>query len=159
MRCRHTVPDWHRYVAAKEDAAPILAACRLLVQDGDRVEDPRSIACMYWGHQRDCPVYHGPGQPPGKPSTRGNGLAAPDESLAPEGAWPVRAPGVVDGLRIFLILLGGLSIVLLGLAAILSVTALRGASIPSGYRTVLVIAGIVSLLTHVLTLFRLWVRR
>jgi hypothetical protein len=159
MHCRHTIPDWHRYVAAKEDAAPILAACRLLVQDSDRVEDPRSIACTYWGHQRDCPVYHGPGQPPGKPSTRGNGLAAPDESLAPEGAWPVRAPGVVDGLRIFLILLGGLSIVLLGLAAILSVTALRGASIPSGYRTVLVIAGIVSLLTHVLTLFRLWVRR
>jgi hypothetical protein len=49
--------------------------------------------------------------------------------------------------------------VLLGLAAILGVTALRGASIPSGYRTVLVIAGIVSLLTHMLTLLRIWVRR
>jgi len=146
-------------VAAKEDAAPILAACRLLVQDGDRVEDPRSIACAYWGHQRDCPVYNGPGQAPGKPPTRGSGPAAPDEPLAPEGAWPVRAPGVVDGSRIFLILLSGLSIVLLGLATILSVTALRGASIPSGYRILLVIAGIVSLLIHVLTLFRLWVRR
>jgi hypothetical protein len=65
----------------------------------------------------------------------------------------------VDGSRIFLILLGGLSIVLLGLATILSVTALRGASIPSGYRAVLVIAGIVSLLTHMLTLLRIWVRR
>jgi hypothetical protein len=159
MRCRHTVPDWHRYVAAAEDAAPILAACRLLVQDCDRVEDPRSIACTYWGHQRDCPVYNGPGQAPGKLPTRGNGPAAPDESLAPERAWPVRASGVVDGSRIFLIVLGGLSIVFLGLAAILSVTALSGASVPNGYRTVLVIAGIVSLLTHVLTLFRLWVRR
>jgi hypothetical protein len=146
-------------VAAKGDAAPILAACRLLVQGGDQVEDPRSIACNYWGHQQDCPVYEGPGQAPGKPPTLGNGPAAPDEPLAPEGALPVRAPGVVDGSRIFLILLGGLSIVLLGLATILSVTALRGASIPSGYRTVLVIAGIVSLLTHLLTLFRLWVRR
>jgi hypothetical protein len=159
MRCRHTVPDWHRYVAAKEDTAPILAACRLLVQEGDRVNDPRSIACTYWGHQRDCPVYDGPGRAPGKPPTPGNGPAAPDEPLAPEGAWPVRAPGVVDGSRVFLILLGGLSIVLLGLATILSVTALRGASIPSGYRTVLVIAGIVSLLTHMLTLLRIWVRR
>ena len=65
----------------------------------------------------------------------------------------------MDGSRIFLIVLGGLSIVFLGLAAILSVTALSGASVPNGYRTVLVIAGIVSLLTHVLTLFRLWVRR
>jgi hypothetical protein len=65
----------------------------------------------------------------------------------------------VDGSRIFLILLGGLSIALLGLAAILSVTVPSGASIPSGNRTVLVIAGIVSLLTHMLTLLRLWVRR
>ena len=159
MRCRHTVPDWHRYVAAKKDAAPILAACRLLVQDGNRVEVPRSIACTYWGHQRDCPVYDGPGTAPGTAPTRGNGPTAPDERLAPEGAWPVRAPGVVDGSRVFLILMGGLSIMLLGFAAILSVTAPSGARIPSGFRTVLVIVGIVSLLTHVLTLFRLWARR
>jgi hypothetical protein len=159
MRCRHTVPDWHRYVAAKEDAAPILAACRLLIQDGDRVKDPRSIACSYWGRQRDCPLYDGPGQVPRTSPTSGNGPAAPDEPLALEGAWPVRPPWVVDGSRVFLILLGGLSVVLLGLATVLSVMVLRGASIPSGYRTVLVIAGIVSLLTHMLTLLRLWVRR
>jgi hypothetical protein len=65
----------------------------------------------------------------------------------------------VDGSRVFLILMGGLSIMLLGFAAILSVTAPSGAPIPSGYRTALVIAGMVSLLTHLLTLLRLWVRR
>jgi hypothetical protein len=146
-------------VAAKEGAAPILAACRLLIQDGDRVKDPRSIACGYWGRQQDCPVYEGPGQARGKPPMRGNGPTLSDEPLAPEGAWPVRAPGVADRLRGFLILLGGLSIALLGLAAFLSVTALRAASIPSGYLIVLVIVGTVSLLTHLLTLCRLWVRR
>jgi hypothetical protein len=159
MRCRHTVPDWHRYVAAKEDAAPILAACRLLVRDGDPVEDPRSIACTYWGHQRDCPVYDGPGQGPWQPLTGAGRPADQDVPLASEGAWPVRAPGAVDGSRIFLILMGGLSIVLLGLVAILGVTGFRGAAIPSGYRTVLTIVGVVSLLTHILTLLRIWARR
>jgi hypothetical protein len=159
MRCRHTVPDWHRYVAAKEDAAPILAACRLLVRDGDRVEDPRSIACTYWGHQPECPVYDGPGKAVGQPLTRAGRPADQDVLLASEGAWPVRATGAVDGSRIFLILMGGLSIVLLGLVAILSATVFRGATVSSGYRTVLVIAGVVSLLTHILTLLRIWVRR
>jgi hypothetical protein len=55
--------------------------------------------------------------------------------------------------------MGGLSIVLLGLFAILSVTRFRGAAIPSGYQTVLAIVGVVSLLTHILTLLRIWARR
>jgi hypothetical protein len=57
------------------------------------------------------------------------------------------------------ILMGSLSIVLLGLFAILSVTRFRGAAIPSGYQTVLAIVGVVSLLTHILTLLRIWARR
>ena len=85
-------------------------------------------------------------------------LCSMSRSLARE-LGRARSPGAVDGSRVFLILIGGLSIVLVGLAAILSVTAPSGAPIPSGYRIVLVIAGMVSLLTHVLTLFRLWVRR
>jgi hypothetical protein len=146
-------------VAAKEDPAPILAACRLLVRDGDRVEDPRSIVCKDWGHQRECPVYDGPEKVAGQPLTPTGRPADQDVLLASEGAWPVRASGAVDGSRIFLILMGGFSIVLLGLVAILSATVFGGATIPSGYRTVLVIAGIVSLLTHILTLLRIWVRR
>ena len=104
-------------------------------------------------------MYDGPGKVVGQPLTPAGRPADQDFLLASEGAWPVRATGAVDGSRILLILMGGLSVVLLGLVAILSATVFRDATVPSGYRTVLVIAGIVSLLTHILTLLRIWVRR
>ena len=63
MRCRHTVADWARYVRAPGEAAPIYAACGMLVKEGEPAEDPRTIACGYWGRQPDCPLYEGPGRP------------------------------------------------------------------------------------------------
>lgn len=62
-RCCHTVPDWARHVRAPEESCPIYAACRLLIQGGGQVDDPRTIACGYWGRQPECPLYEGPGVP------------------------------------------------------------------------------------------------
>ena len=158
MRCRHTVPDWHRYVAAEEGTRPVLAACRLLIKEGEPAADARAIACGFWGRQRECPVYDGPesslsGHP--KPA-RGVAVDAP---VAAEDVWPVRQPGATDGQRVLLMLLGGLSIVLLGWAVALSVAALLGRPVQSGYVTVTLIGGAVSLTTHVLVLLRLWIGR
>ena len=158
MRCRHTVPDWHRYVAAEEVTRPVLAACRLLIKEGETAADARAIACGFWGRQRECPVYDGPesslsGHP--KPARS----AAIDAPVAVESVWPVRQPGATDGQRVLLMLLGGLSIVLLGWAVALSVAALLGRPVQSGYVTVTLIGGAVSLTTHVLVLLRLWIGR
>ncbi len=60
-RCRHTAPDWAQYVRAPGEGWPIFAACQLLVKAGDPVDDPRTIACGYWGRQPECPFYEGPG--------------------------------------------------------------------------------------------------
>jgi hypothetical protein len=78
------VPDWARYVRVPGEGWPILAACRLLVKADDRVEDPRTIACGYWGRQPECPFYEGPGAPAVQP-------AAPAASESPRPAVPVTA--------------------------------------------------------------------
>jgi hypothetical protein len=158
MRCRHTVPDWHRYVAAEEVTRPVLAACRLLIKEGEPAADARAIACGFWGRQRECPLYDGPesnlsGHP--KPARS----VAADAPVAAEHVWPVRQPGAPDGQRVLLMLLGGFSIVLLGWAVALSVAALLGRPVRSGYVTVTLIGGAVSLMTHVLVLLRLWIGR
>ena len=69
--CRHTEPDWVRFVRDPAEGAPIFAACRLLVKEGEPAEDPRAIACGYWGRQPECPLYEGPGSmasPPPAPA-------------------------------------------------------------------------------------------
>ena len=54
---------------------------------------------------------------------------------------------------------GGLSVVLLGWAVVLSGAALLGRPVRVDYLIVTLVGGSVSLVTHVLTLLRLWVRR
>lgn len=159
MQCRHTVPDWHRYVVAGEEAQAIFAGCRLLVRNGERARDPRSIACSYWGRQRECPVYDGPES---RPDSRSNRTVPPSVTDAPVAAgsvWPVRPPGAIDGQRILLIALGWLSIALLGSAIALGLAALGAEAPPTGYLIVALVAGVLSLVTHVLSLLRLWAGR
>ncbi len=79
MRCRHTVPDWAQYVRAPGEGWPIYAACRLLVKDGEQVDDPRTIACGYWRRQPECPLYEGPGVVAAEPAP-----AAPPDASQPE---------------------------------------------------------------------------
>ncbi len=158
MRCRHTVPDWHRYVAVGEQARPIFAACRLLVKEGERAAESRSIACAYWGRQRECPMYDGPeSSPSARPSA--TTTASVDAPVTPERVWPVRQPGATDGQRVLLMALGMLSVVLLGWAVALSVAALLGRPVGSGFVLVALAGGVVSLTAHLLMLLRLWVRR
>ena len=158
MRCRHTVADWHRYLAAGDDARPIFAACRLLVKEGARATDSRSIACAYWGRQRECPLYDGPeSSSGGRPSPAGT--AAADVRVEPESIWPVRRPGTTDGQRVLFMAFGGLSVVLLGWAVVLTGAVLLGRQVRVDYLIVTLVGGSVSLVTHVLTLLRLWVRR
>ena len=158
MRCRHTVPDWHRYVAAGEVTRPVLAACRLLIKAGEPAADARTIACSFWGHQRDCPVYDGPGARP-------TGVSSPvgrtdvDTPAASEDVWPVRQPGATDGQRLTLMALGGLSIALLGWAAVLGTGVLLGRPARSGIVIIALAGGAVSVVTHFLMLLRLWVKR
>ncbi len=61
--CRHTEPDWLRYVRDPGEGFPIFAACKLLLKEGEAAEDPRTIACSYWGRQPECPLYEGPAKP------------------------------------------------------------------------------------------------
>ena len=159
MRCRHTVPDWHRYVTAAWDGPPILAGCRLLVKDGEQVSDPRAIACAYWGHQHECPLYDGSERQREPAPPRGAIPGASDEPVAPESVWPVRPPGSMDTQRIVLLVLGALSIMLLGWATILGALALSELRISTGFAIVALAAGLVSFATHVLSLLRLWVGR
>jgi hypothetical protein len=152
MQCRHTVPDWHRYVNPAADAVPIFAGCRLLVKEGEPASDPRGIACAYWGHQRDCPLYDGPGA-----RARGSAGWPPRVSaevpVAPEAVWPVRTPGAKDGMRLVLIGLGVLS------TALLLWTALRGQATLLAHPHVIVTAASVSIVTHVVATLRTWGRR
>jgi hypothetical protein len=60
---------------------------------------------------------------------------------------------------VLLMVLGGLSVVLLGCAVVLGVAALLGGSVRIDYVVVTLVGGSVSLVTHCLTLLRLWVRR
>jgi hypothetical protein len=154
MPCRHTVPDWHRYVEANP-AAPIFAGCRLLIKEGERSSDPRAIACAFWGHQADCPQYDGPGKRNAAPAA-GPGRAVVDEPLPPEGAWPLRAPGAPDRMRTGLIglLVVAIAFLLLGLIGL-------GSGWTGGAAgRVLVGAGLgFSVVTHVLALVRIWAGR
>jgi len=125
MRCRHTVPDWHRQVAAGEVTRPIFAACRLLVKETERAADPQKIACAYWGRQRECPSYEGPDSSSGE-RVRSRDAAVAGAPVTPDAVWPVRRSGGADGRRILLMALGGLSVVLLGGLVAISVAALLG---------------------------------
>jgi hypothetical protein len=98
-------------------------------------------------------VYEGPDSWPGQ--TR----PGVDLPVAAERVWPVRPPGAPDGNRVLLMVLGWLSIALLGWALILSLAALLGKSIGTGYFLVILIGAALSFMTHALTLVRLWVRR
>ena len=163
MRCRHTVPDWHRYVAPAAEAPPIFSACRLLIREGERTSDPRSIACSYWGHQSDCPVYDGPLAqvdvlPSGRPQLASRRVFR-DVPLGDEAAWPVRPPGADDGKRRLVICLGLLSVALLTWTAILGLAVIRGTASLSHFLSVTLVAGAVSVGTHVLATLRIWGRR
>lgn len=159
MQCRHTVPDWHRYVNAAADAVPIFVACRLLVKEGEPASDPRSIACAYWGHQRDCPLYDGPGGSvrPVKPG--GARTTAGEEPVAVNTVWPVRAPGAKDGMRRVMIGMGILSTALLLWTGFLGLSVLGGRAVPATYLHLTLAAAAVSILTHVLATLRTWARR
>jgi hypothetical protein len=159
MRCRHTVPDWHRYVMPSGDAAPIFAGCRLLVKEGEPAGDPRSIACAFWGHQRDCPLYDGP-EAPTQAQSGAAGRSHPAEVPVMVGAvWPVRAPGATDGMRFVLMGLGVLSTALLAWAAGGILSVLNGEATAAGSLRVTLAAAAVSIVTHVVATLRTWARR
>jgi hypothetical protein len=159
MRCRHTVPDWHRYVAGGEDASPIFAACRLLIKEGERASQPQAIACTFWGRQRECPVYDGP--EPRRADRPAGSMASSvwDVPVSPESVWPVRLPGSADVERVLLLGLGGLSAILLALTVLFGLSALGGGKISTAHLAVTLVAATLSLVVHLLTLRRLWVRR
>ncbi len=159
MQCRHTVPDWHRYVNPAAGAVPIFAACRLLVKEGEPAGDPRSISCAYWGRQRDCPLYDGPGGPARPVKAGGTQTQAGEVPVAAHTVWPVRAPGTKDGMRQVMIGMGIMSTALLAWMAFLGISALSGRAVPAAYLHLTLAAAAVSILTHVLTTLRMWVRR
>lgn len=159
MQCRHTVPDWHRYVDPGADVVPIWAACRLLVKEGEPARDPRGIACSYWGHQRDCPLFDGPGAVTRKPASSAERPAARDVPVGTEAIWPVRAPGATDGMRLVMLGLGVASIALMLFTVGVGLTVLSGKGAPAGYVRLILVAGTVSIVTHVLAMLRTWARR
>ena len=159
MRCRHTVAEWHRFTAADAVAMPIFAACRLLIKDGDRVVDPRTIACSDWGHQEDCPVYDGPRKRVDRCLGEPRSVVSTDEPVPVEAVWPVPSPGGTDGPRVLLIGLSVLSVALLIWAAALGLTARGGGGMPDNFWIIAAIAATVSIVTHVLAFLRIWTRR
>jgi len=159
MQCRHTVPDWHRYVDPARDAVPIFAACRLVVREGELARDPRSIACGYWGHQRDCPLFDGPGAAAGTLPRDAERPPSRDVPVATDTLWPVRAPGAREGMRLVLIGLGVLSTALMLFTVGVGLTVLTGKTTPASYLHLVVAAATVSVVTHVLATLRTWARR
>ncbi len=159
MDCRHTVPDWHRYVRPTGDALPIFAACRLLVKEGEQAGDPRSIACAYWGRQRECPLYDGPGGAARDQAGPIRRPAYPEVPVDPEQVWPVRVPGTTDRMRLVIIGLGVLSTALLGWMVPIGLSVLNGQAIPAGYVPLTLAGATVSIVTHVLATLRTWARR
>jgi hypothetical protein len=159
MLCRHTVPDWHRYVDAGAETAPIFAACRLLVKEGEPARDPRSIGCAYWGRQRECPLYEGPGGRIGSRGGAGERRAAAEVPVAPDAVWPVRPPGARDRWRWLLPGLEGASIALLLGAAVGTVGILQGKAPGGGYAVLVLAAACVSIATLVLGRLLSWARR
>ena len=159
MQCRHTVPDWHRYVDPAGDVVPIFAACRLLVKEGEPARDPSSIGCTYWGHQRDCPLFEGPGAAARTQPRAAEPPASGDMPVAVGAAWPVRAPGAKDGMRLVLIGLGVLSTALMLLTAGVGLSVLGGKTSPAYFLHLVVVAATVSIATHVLATLWTWARR
>jgi hypothetical protein len=159
MQCRHTVPDWHRYVDPAADVVPILAACRLLVKEGEPARDPRGIACSYWGHQRDCPLFEGPGAVTRRQASSSERPAARDLPAGTEAMWPVRAPGATDGMRLVMLGLGVTSTALMLVTVAVGLTAQSGKGFPIGYLRLILVAGTLSIVTHVLAVLRTWARR
>ena len=159
MQCRHTVADWHRYVDPHGASPPIFAACRLLVKEGEQARDPRGIACAYWGRQRECPLYEGPGGRIEVPPVTAGPSPLPETPVAQDAVWPVRHPGAVDGLRV---LIGGLTVLSLGLlgwSLALGVAVLAGHSDVRGFVPAAVAAASVSMATHLLTVLKAWAGR
>jgi hypothetical protein len=158
MLCRHTVPDWHRYVDPAADAAPIFAACRLLVREGEPARSPRAIGCAYWGRQRECPLYEGPGERVGGQESRVPRPAPTDVPVAVETVWPVRPPGAPDAWRWVLPGLEILSAVLLLGTAIGAIRILEGRAPSPGYAGLVLAAAGVSILALVLGRLHTWAR-
>jgi hypothetical protein len=159
MQCRHTVPDWHRYVDPAGDALPIFAACRLLAKDGERARDPRSIACIYWGHQRDCPLFEGLGGAAETQPRAAERAPSRDMPVAVDTVWPVRAPGAREGMRLVLIGLGAFSSVMMLLAAGVLLSLIGGRTSPAGYLHLMLAAVTISVVTHILATLRAWAGR
>ena len=159
MQCQHTVPDWHRCVDPVGATVPIFAACRLLVKEGELGRDPRSIACTYWGHQRDCPLFEGAGGAARLEPRSAERPASRDVPVAMNAVWPVRTPGSRDGMRLVLIGLGVLSIILMLLTVAVGLAVLYGKWSPGGYLPLVAVAAATSIATHVLYTLRAWARR
>lgn len=163
MRCRHTVPDWQQYVVSVTDTPPIFAACRLLLREGDRASDSRTIACSFWRHQLDCPVYDGPeartALSPGEQSWPIRQVAPADVPLAGEEPWAVRPPGATDGMRSIVIGLGISSVALLIWTGVIGLSVMRGTAAPARLLTVAMAAATVSIVTHILATLRAWAGR
>jgi hypothetical protein len=156
MLCRHTVPDWHRYVDTATDAAPIYAACRLLVKEGELASSPQAIGCAYWGRQRECPLYEGPG---GRIVGREGRVPRPaptEEPVAVETVWPVRAPGARDAWRWLLPGIEAASVALLLATAIGAIGILQGRAPGVGYGGLVLVAAVVSISALVLGRLRTW---
>ena len=156
MQCRHTVPDWHRYVDLSAEAAPIFAACRLLLRDGEQSRDPRAIACGYWGHQHECPLYEGPDATARLVTTWPTSRDVPVEV---DTLWAVRPPTARDGMRFVVIALGVASIILQVWTAVVGLFLMRGTVAPVTFVVVALTAAVVSILTHALATLRVWAQR
>jgi hypothetical protein len=159
MQCRHTVADWHRYVDPGGVTAPIFAACRLLIKEGEQPRDPQGIACAYWGRQGQCPLYEGPGGRIGSPPVTAGPSSSAEMPIALKAVWPVRHPGAVDGLRVLIRGLTILSLGLLGWSLTLGVAALGGYTDIRGLALAAVAAASVSMVTHLLTALKAWAGR
>jgi hypothetical protein len=159
MQCRHTVPEWHRYADPETASLPIFAACRLLLTEGERGRDAQSIGCGYWGRQRECPLYEGPGgrlelAPPPRREDGSRGTP-----VAGVTVWPVRNPDAADGFRRLVSGLGLLSIALLSWSLVLGGLMLGGLAEGRGFAGIAVVAAGVSLVTHLLAALRAWAGR
>lgn len=159
MDCRHTVPDWHRYVRPTGEALPIFAACRLLVKEGELASDPRSVACAYWGRQPECPLYDGPGVQRRDQPRRGAWAASQEVPVDPEAVWRVQGPGMTDRMRLVMIGLGVLSTALLGWLVTIGLSVLSGQVEPAATVPLALVAASVSIVTHVLATLKTWARR
>jgi hypothetical protein len=159
MQCRHTVPDWHRFVDAGADPVPIFAACRLLVKEGQPARDPRAIGCAYWGRQRECPLYEGPGGRIDSGKWEETRRGALDIPVLLKTVWPVRPPGARDGWRWVVAGLEAASLVLLLGAVIGAIGILQGRALGTGYGILVLAAAGVSIVTLVLGWLRIWAGR